>query len=114
MISSSPGATLCSKSRRTHGAANPGSNAPLPNYGAARYGAEKVTQLQHALQCAQLAEKSGADPALLLAALLHDLGHMRASRPAVRDRIRAAAPLGRSGQGSVDPQPRLEPLSTPP
>lgn len=48
-------------------------------HGAARYGAEKVTQLQHALQCAQLAEKSGADPALIVAALLHDLGHMLAS-----------------------------------
>jgi phosphonate degradation associated HDIG domain protein len=40
------------------------------------YAGEPVTQLQHALQSAQLAEKSGADAALIVAALLHDLGHM--------------------------------------
>ncbi len=40
------------------------------------YAGEPVTQLQHALQSAQLAERSGADAALIVAALLHDLGHM--------------------------------------
>ena len=40
------------------------------------YAGEPVTQLQHALQSAQLAEQSGADTALIVAALLHDLGHM--------------------------------------
>lgn len=40
------------------------------------YAGEPVTQLQHALQSAQLAEQSGADDALIVAALLHDLGHM--------------------------------------
>ncbi len=40
------------------------------------YAGEPVTQLQHALQSAQLAEQSGADAALVVAALLHDLGHM--------------------------------------
>ena len=40
------------------------------------YAGEPVTQLQHALQSAQLAEQSGADAALIVAALLHDLGHM--------------------------------------
>ena len=37
---------------------------------------EAVTQLQHALQCAQAAERGGAPPALITAALLHDVGHM--------------------------------------
>ncbi len=36
---------------------------------------ESVTALQHALQCAQLAEWAHADDALVAAALLHDLGH---------------------------------------
>ncbi len=36
---------------------------------------EAVTALQHALQCAQLAEWAGAPPALVTAALLHDIGH---------------------------------------
>ena len=40
------------------------------------YAGEPVTQLQHALQSAQLAEQSGADAAMIIAALLHDLGHM--------------------------------------
>jgi phosphonate degradation associated HDIG domain protein len=40
-----------------------------------QYGGEAVTQQQHALQCAHLAEQSGAAPALVAAALLHDLGH---------------------------------------
>lgn len=34
-----------------------------------------VTALQHALQCAQLAEWAEADDALVVAALLHDIGH---------------------------------------
>jgi phosphonate degradation associated HDIG domain protein len=36
---------------------------------------ESVTALEHALQCAQLAEWSQVDDALVLAALLHDIGH---------------------------------------
>lgn len=37
--------------------------------------AQPVTALQHALQCAQLAEWAQASDALVAAALLHDLGH---------------------------------------
>jgi phosphonate degradation associated HDIG domain protein len=40
------------------------------------YTGEPVTQLEHALQCALLAEQDGADAPLVVAALLHDLGHM--------------------------------------
>jgi phosphonate degradation associated HDIG domain protein len=36
---------------------------------------EPVTALDHALQCAHLAEQAGAEPVLVAAALLHDLGH---------------------------------------
>jgi predicted HD phosphohydrolase len=36
---------------------------------------ESVSALNHALQCAQLAEDARADPALVVAALLHDVGH---------------------------------------
>ncbi|WP_119418470.1 phosphonate degradation HD-domain oxygenase [Desertibaculum subflavum] len=41
-----------------------------------RYGLSAVSQLQHALQAAALAEAAGEPPALILAALLHDVGHM--------------------------------------
>ena len=45
-------------------------------HGHIEYAGEGVTQLEHALQCAQLAEQAGAAPELVTAAFLHDLGHM--------------------------------------
>ena len=45
-------------------------------YGDLAYSGEPVTQLEHALQTAALAEHDGADDALVTAALLHDLGHL--------------------------------------
>jgi [1-hydroxy-2-(trimethylamino)ethyl]phosphonate dioxygenase len=41
-----------------------------------RYGLSDVNQLQHALQSATLAEKAGKPAAFVVAALLHDVGHM--------------------------------------
>lgn len=40
------------------------------------YFGEAVTETEHALQCAHLAQQSGAAPALVVAALLHDIGHL--------------------------------------
>jgi len=40
------------------------------------YFGEGVSQLEHALQAAWLAEQSKAPPALIVAALLHDVGHL--------------------------------------
>ena len=45
-------------------------------HGARQYSGEPVTQLQHALQTAWLAEKAGASDELVTAGLLHDLGHL--------------------------------------
>lgn len=44
--------------------------------GNSQYGGEAVTQLEHALQAAWFAERDGAKPALIAAALLHDVGHL--------------------------------------
>jgi phosphonate degradation associated HDIG domain protein len=44
--------------------------------GSADYGGERVTQLAHALQTAWQAEQQGASRALIVAALLHDIGHL--------------------------------------
>lgn len=41
-----------------------------------RYGLSDVTQLQHALQAATLAETAGEAPPLIVASLLHDIGHL--------------------------------------
>ena len=49
--------------------------AAFTRRGAESYG-EGVTQLEHALQTGWLAERAGASPALVSAALLHDIGHM--------------------------------------
>src|SRR5262245_58865959 len=46
--------------------------------GAALYGGERVTQLEHALQCAGLAQREGAGDELVAAAFLHDFGHLLA------------------------------------
>lgn len=43
--------------------------------GAADYLGEAVSQASHMLQAAALAERAGARPALIAAALLHDVGH---------------------------------------
>jgi phosphonate degradation associated HDIG domain protein len=44
--------------------------------GGRMYSGEPVTQLEHALQSAALAEAAAADDELITAALLHDLGHL--------------------------------------
>lgn len=44
--------------------------------GDSEYGGEVVTQKEHALQCATLAESENASPELIVAALLHDVGHL--------------------------------------
>ena len=44
--------------------------------GHAAYFGEPVTQREHALQTAALAERAGAPDALVAAALLHDVGHL--------------------------------------
>ena len=45
-------------------------------HGGADYGSERVRQLEHALQCAALAETEGAEASLITAAMLHDIGHL--------------------------------------
>nr|WP_315430106.1 phosphonate degradation HD-domain oxygenase [uncultured Albidiferax sp.] len=50
--------------------------ALFTRHGHSQYSGEPVTQLEHALQTALLAEQTGADDELVTAALLHDLGHL--------------------------------------
>jgi phosphonate degradation associated HDIG domain protein len=53
--------------------------------GADAYG-EHVSQLDHALQCAALAQAEGASDQLIAAALLHDYGHLFEGRGDVAER----------------------------
>src|ERR1700761_8380163 len=45
-------------------------------HGGAEYAGEKVSQLEHMVQAAQLAEAQGFDNETILAAFLHDIGHI--------------------------------------
>ena len=53
--------------------------------GSDAYG-ENVSQLDHALQCAELAQAEGAGDHLIAAALLHDYGHLFEGRGDVAER----------------------------
>ncbi len=48
----------------------------LERKGGERYGQEAVSQIDHALQAASLAEAERAPSALVIAALFHDIGHL--------------------------------------
>jgi phosphonate degradation associated HDIG domain protein len=50
-------------------------------HGNSQYGGEAVTQLEHALQAAYLAEQQQSPPTLIAAALLHDVGHLLHNLP---------------------------------
>lgn len=50
--------------------------ALMQQRGHEQYTGEPVSHLEHALQCAALAQAAQAAPALVVAALLHDIGHL--------------------------------------
>jgi [1-hydroxy-2-(trimethylamino)ethyl]phosphonate dioxygenase len=62
----------------------------MAHAGARRYGGERVSELAHALQCAELAEAGGADEHLTLASLLHDVGRFVVDQSLVFDRMGGA------------------------
>ncbi|MGZ8523113.1 MAG: phosphonate degradation HD-domain oxygenase [Chitinophagaceae bacterium] len=45
-------------------------------HGGEEYAGEKVSQLEHMVQAAQLAQQQGFDDEVILAAFLHDIGHI--------------------------------------
>jgi phosphonate degradation associated HDIG domain protein len=49
--------------------------ALFDRHGDVYYG-EDINQNQHAVQCAELARREGASPELIVATLLHDVGHL--------------------------------------
>jgi predicted HD phosphohydrolase len=64
-----------------------------------QYGKEGVTELAHALQCADLAEGAGADEELVLACLLHDVGRYAVAQDEVSDTLEIAAPRSADARG---------------
>ena len=55
------------------------------SHGTACYGGEAISQTAHALQCAQLAEQAGEPEPLIVAALLHDVGHLMLAESSTTD-----------------------------
>ncbi|HZE85486.1 MAG TPA: HD domain-containing protein [Puia sp.] len=62
-------------------------------HGGAEYAGEKISQLEHMVQAAQLAEEQGYDEEVILAAFLHDIGHIAVS---------AEGDKGMDGYGTMD------------
>ena len=69
----------------------------LTTQGDKQYGGEAVSQLEHALQCAYLAECAQESEETIVAALLHDIGHLLS---AGKGNPLSAAP--KSGTDSTD------------
>lgn len=59
--------------------------ALLERSGGDEYFGEPVSKLDHALQCAWHAQNAGADEELIIAALLHDIGHLFDEPDTIRD-----------------------------
>jgi phosphonate degradation associated HDIG domain protein len=54
-------------------------------HGGAEYAGEKISQLEHMVQSAQLAEEQGYDEEVILASFLHDIGHICMSASESKD-----------------------------
>lgn len=63
--------------------------ALMSDYGDTLYYGSPVTQLEHALQSAFLAEASGESASLITAALLHDLGHLILLSNQIRNEVKS-------------------------
>ena len=46
------------------------------NHGDSQYGGEAVSQLEHALQAAHFANEAGEKKSIIVAGILHDIGHL--------------------------------------
>lgn len=79
----------------------------LQRQGARQYGNEAVSQLDHALQCAHLAEAAGETAETIVAALLHDLGHLLRAETECTE---PAAPQARDDLHQFVALPFLRPL----
>ena len=57
-----------------------------------QYGKERVTELAHALQCAELAAGAGGDEQMILACLVHDVGRYAVAQEEISDTLVESGP----------------------
>jgi len=69
---------------------------------ARQYGTERVSELVHSLQCAELAAAAGADEELVLACLLHDVGRYAVAQDEIGDTLEQVAPRAGKARGHHD------------
>ena len=66
---------------------------------ARQYGRERVNELAHALQCAELADGAGAHEEIVLACLLHDVGRYAVAQEGISDTLEQAGPRAETARG---------------
>jgi gamma-butyrobetaine dioxygenase len=86
----------------------------LEEFGREAYLREGVSQREHALQAAALAEAEGAVPDLVVAALLHDVGHLLAQRDGASSANGKLAALPHEQVGAAWLEPLFGPAITEP
>ncbi|MEQ8318677.1 MAG: HD domain-containing protein [Rhodospirillales bacterium] len=59
----------------------------LSSAGTVQYGTERITELEHALQIAELADAMSGDPEMICAALLHDIGRVAVRQDEISDTL---------------------------
>ena len=73
----------------------------LAGSAARRYDGEAVSELEHALQCAELARDGAADEELQLACLLHDVGRYAIDQSLVADTLETARTGAASSRSAI-------------
>jgi predicted HD phosphohydrolase len=64
-----------------------------------QYGKERVTELAHALQCAELAAGAGGDEEMILACLVHDVGRYAVAQEEISDTLVEGGPRSGKARG---------------
>ena len=59
----------------------------LEEAGSVQYGTEAISELEHALQIAELAERMSGDPEMICGALLHDIGRVAVRQDEISDTL---------------------------
>ena len=74
----------------------------LETAGQVPYGTEPVTELEHALQIADIADEMSGDEELILAALLHDIGRVAVRQDEISDTL-VPDHMGKTSDGARGP-----------